>query len=82
MMDVIVKFFAVLRDEAGVEGCRLLLESGASGLEVRARLSERYTGLGGWLEYCRLAVNLEYQPWEVVLHEGDELSLIPPVSGG
>lgn len=81
-MDVAVRFFAFLRDEAGVEQCRLDLEPGASALEARSRLIERYIELGRWLDYCRLAVNLEYQPWEVVLHEGDELSLIPPVSGG
>lgn len=81
-MTVTIRFFAFLRDAAGVDGCALDLTPGDTGLEVRARLRQRYLPLAGSLDYCRLAVNQEYQPWEIPLQEGDELGLIPPVSGG
>ena len=81
-MRVTVRFFAFLRDVAGVDACMLDLIPGDSGLEVRARLAQRYHGLASSFDSCRLAVNQEYQPWETPLRDGDELGLIPPVSGG
>lgn len=81
-MNVTVRFFAFLRDATGVESCVLDVAPGDSGLKVRAQLKQQYLSLADWLDYCRLAVNQEYQPWETPLHEGDELGLVPPVSGG
>ena len=82
MMDVRVRFFAWLRDAAGTEECRLALASGARALDAKAALVSRYQRLNGLIDYVRVALNQEYQSWEVPLHDGDELSLIPPVSGG
>lgn len=81
-MEVTVRLFAMLRDAAGTGECTLVLASGARGLEARAALVTRYPRLDGLLHVSRLALNHEYQPWEAPLHDGDELSLIPPVSGG
>ncbi len=35
-----------------------------------------------WLEKTLLAVNQEYVPPTQVLHDHDEIAIIPPVSGG
>ena len=81
-MDIRVRFFATLRDAAGTEECWLALGHGASGVDAKMTLRTRYPRLGGLIDYARLAINQEYQPWEAPLHDGDELALIPPVSGG
>jgi len=81
-MDLRVRFFAMLRDAAGTEECWVILGPGARGADAKTILAERYPRLAGLIEYARLAVNQEYQPWETSLHDGDELALIPPVSGG
>ena len=81
-MDVGVRFFAMLRDATGADECRLVLGPGARGVDAKTVLVERYPRLDGLLGYARLAVNQEYQPWESLLADGDELGLIPPVSGG
>ena len=81
-MDVSVRFFATLRDAAGVEECRVVLRPGARGADAQTVLVEHYPKLAGLIGYARLAVNQEYQPWEAPLADGDELGLIPPVSGG
>lgn len=81
-MNVTVQFFAHLSDAVRTESCRLHLAPGASGLEARELLIQRYRPLADWIDCCRLAVNQEYQPWETALKQGDELGLIPPVSGG
>ena len=72
----------MLRDAAGTEECWLALESGARGVDAKTTLVARHPCLAGLVEYARLAINQEYQPWEAPLHDGDELALIPPVSGG
>ena len=81
-MTVRVRFFAMLRDAAGVEECWLILGPGARGVDVKAVLVERYPRLNGLIDYARLAINQEYKAWEALLRNGDELGLIPPVSGG
>ena len=81
-MTVTVRLFAALRDAADIEECCIELPSRSRGLDAKAILAERYPRLQGLLGSTRLALNLEYQPWDARLHEGDELSLIPPVSGG
>lgn len=72
----------MLRDAAGTEECWVVLGPGARGADAKTVLVERYPRLAGLIGYARLAVNHEYQSWEAPLHEGDELGLIPPVSGG
>ena len=81
-MHVRVRFFATLRDAAGAEECWLVLDQGARGLDAKATVVARYPRLEGLVDSARLAVNREYQPWGAPLHDGDELGLIPPVSGG
>jgi molybdopterin synthase catalytic subunit len=81
-MTVRVQLFAMLRDAAGTGACELTLEPSACGEDARAALVARYPRLRGLLDAARLARNCEYQPWEAPLADGDELALIPPVSGG
>ena len=79
---VTVRLFAWLRDAAQCAECRLQLASGASGVDAKTALLARWPGLVGTIEAARLAVNCEYQPWDVRLFHDDELAVIPPVSGG
>ena len=72
----------MLRDAAGRDECWVILGAGARGADAKAALVERYPRLSGLISYARLAVNHEYRPWESPLADGDELGLIPPVSGG
>ncbi len=82
--EVTVRLFAVLRERAGGSELTLALEPGATVDDALLALS-REPGLdGGLLERLpvRMAVNRDYAAGDTVLHEGDELALIPPVSGG
>ena len=81
-MRVRVLFFGVLRERAGGIGEReLTLADGALvGDVVRAVGSE--LGDDGLLAALAVAVNREYAARETTLAEGDEVALLPPVSGG
>lgn len=72
----------MLRDAAGRDECWLVLGPGARGADAKTVLMERHPRLAGLIVYARLAINQEYQSWDTPLHDGDELGLIPPVSGG
>ncbi len=76
-MHINVRLFAVLRERAGAEELELELPDGA---RVRDAL-EQVRGLTQGLRVV-MAVNQDYANPADVLHAGDELALIPPVSGG
>ena len=76
-MEVTVRLFAVLRERAGSPELTLDLPDGASVGDALEQLS----GLAGDVPLV-MAVNREYASEEQLLDPGDELALIPPVSGG
>ncbi len=76
-MLVRVRLFAQLRERAGRGEVELELAEGASVGDAIDALRETAAGLP-----VVMAVNREYAPADTVLRAGDELALIPPVSGG
>jgi len=76
-MTVRVRLFAMLRERAGADHVDLDLPEGARVADALAALSDVAGGLT-----CVMAVNREYADADCVLKAGDELALIPPVSGG
>jgi MoaE-MoaD fusion protein len=76
-MQVDVRLFAVLRERAGRDRLSLELPEGAT---VAAVLAELEAVIGAMP--ARAAVNREYVPDDTILEAGDEVALIPPVSGG
>ena len=80
---VTVRLFAMLRERAGRDAFELELADGATVADALEALRDR-DGLGDMLDRMPVlaAVNREYAASERTLAPGDELALIPPVSGG
>jgi molybdopterin converting factor subunit 1 len=76
-MTVRIRLFAMLRERAGRDELELELPEGARVADALAALDHLAGGLS-----LVLAVNREYAAPDAVLRAGDELALIPPVSGG
>jgi molybdopterin synthase catalytic subunit len=76
-MRVRVRLFAILRERAGAEEIELELPEGARVHDALAQIE----GLSDGVPVV-MAVNQEYADRDVQLSAGDELALIPPVSGG
>jgi molybdopterin converting factor subunit 1 len=77
-----VLFFAQLKD---VTGCNALDIAPASPLNregLWAALLEKYPDLANYRSCVRLARNCEYAAPEAMFSLGDEVALLPPVSGG
>ena len=60
----------------------LELEDGATVSDLARDLVLRYPGLTSEPSKLVVAVNQEYRNHDHTLHDGDEVALIPPVSGG
>jgi molybdopterin converting factor subunit 1 len=76
-VEVTVLLFAMLRERAGARQLTIELPDGARVRDALAELGDLAAGLP-----LVMAVNREYAPEDHVLDAGDELALIPPVSGG
>jgi molybdopterin converting factor subunit 1 len=77
-----VRLFAVLREKAGTSEFPLQLPDGATVADARGPLLERAPALREHIGRVAYAVNRSYVKPETRLNDGDELALIPPVSGG
>ncbi len=82
-MTVTVRLFAVFRERVGSDSIELEVDDGATVAEALERLAER-PELTDLLERMpvRMAVNRDYADSDTQLSSGDELALVPPVSGG
>jgi molybdopterin synthase catalytic subunit len=82
-MTVTVRLFAILRERAGRDSVEIELPEGATVGDAFERLAAA-PGLGELVERLplRMAVNREYASAGTAIVPGDELALIPPISGG
>jgi len=76
-MEITVRLFAQLRERAGASEVSIELPEGARVKDAIGQLGS----LAGELPVV-MAVNREYADADTALSPGDELALIPPVSGG
>ncbi len=81
-MKVQVLFFGMLRDLVGASNEEAELAEEARVDAVLARYASRSEGLAQLLPSVAVAVNQEFAQRDRILHEGDEIALLPPVSGG
>jgi molybdopterin synthase catalytic subunit/molybdopterin synthase sulfur carrier subunit len=82
MIRVRVTFFALARDLAGAGNADVELPAGATNATLLAALVGRYPALATLAGHLRFAVNNAYVPGDHALGDGDEVAVIPPVSGG
>jgi molybdopterin converting factor subunit 1 len=84
-MRVELLYFGALKERLGAVGETVELPEGAAVGDLlrilRGRTSNNRIEERVW-ESLAVAVNREYAAVSVVLREGDEVALLPPVSGG
>ena len=77
-----IKFFAHLQNVTGCREIELAPPHDATQEAVWEMLCSRFPGLAPHRAATRLAVNAAYAAPNTVFKDGDEVALIPPVSGG
>ena len=81
-MKIKVLFFASCRDAVGRRSCDWEIEEGYQVADLQRDLVAAYPQLAAVQQVLSIAVNSEYAGKHTVLKAGDEVALIPPVSGG
>jgi molybdopterin converting factor subunit 1 len=81
-MIVTIQIFAALAEAMDAEALTMDVPVGATVGDVMDRIAEDHPRFQSWRDRTAVAVNHEYARGDHVLKEGDEVALIPPVSGG
>ncbi|NET08871.1 MAG: MoaD/ThiS family protein [Symploca sp. SIO2B6] len=82
LVKITVKLFAAYQDAYGVPELILEFPVGTTVKAVRDCLIDEYPQLEQWRKVTRFGINFQFVHPNTVLHDGDEVVLIPPVSGG
>jgi molybdopterin synthase catalytic subunit len=77
---VTVRLFGAAAEKAAARSVEV--PRAVSVAELLRALGEQVPQLGDLLPRCMVAVNRVYARPETALHDGDEIAVIPPVSGG
>ena len=81
-MHVKVLLFGQLREIVGASEEEVAIESGACAADLLADYQRRFPGMEEFRPSIAMAINQEYADGSAPLRDGDEVALLPPVSGG
>lgn len=81
-MEIEVKLFATVADRARRHSVHLELAEEASVADLKREIAKKIPEIGGLMPIIMVAVNHEFAADDLPLSPGDEVALIPPVSGG
>ena len=81
-MKIRVKLFASFREIVGEKEEEIEVEDGTTVHMLLEQYIARFPAMERFREHIILSVNREYGPSGMELKEGDEVSFLPPVSGG
>jgi sulfur-carrier protein len=79
---VTLKLFAVYQEAYKVPELVLEFDDGTTVQQLCDRLISEHPELSQWRDVTRFGVNLNFVEPDTPLQNGDEVVLIPPVSGG
>lgn len=79
---VTVKLFAIYQEAYGMPEVQWQFPAAATVGAVRDRALAEHPHLEPWRDRTRLGQNLQFVTADTPLGDGDEVVLIPPVSGG
>jgi molybdopterin synthase sulfur carrier subunit len=81
-IQVKVKLFAVYQEAFGTPELYLTLLPETTVEQVLVSLIAKQPKLAKWRDVTRFGINLQFVESATVIQDGDEIVLIPPVSGG
>ena len=81
-MELTVRFFALYRERAGCRVSKVEVTDGATVADLVKSIRTLFPRLAPPEVQIVVAVNEEYAEPDLPLSAGDEICLIPPVSGG
>ncbi|BAQ65182.1 MoaD/ThiS family protein [Geminocystis sp. NIES-3709] len=82
LITVKIKLFAIYQEIYQQPEITLEITANTKLKDILSIIEKQKPSIKSWKQITRLAVNLEFVNPEYCLHDGDEIALIPPVSGG
>jgi sulfur-carrier protein len=79
---ITLKLFAAYQDVLGQASLERSIDPGTTIAQLLSLLIQEHPELEPWRNLTRFGVNLDFVEGDTVLRSGDEVVLIPPVSGG
>lgn len=80
MKTILVRYFAMFRENAGIDEETLTIEA-STAADVFEATRDRH-GSSEPLGHCKVAINDEMSDWQAEISNGDTVLLFPPVAGG
>jgi molybdopterin converting factor small subunit len=81
-MTVSVRLFAELRERFGCQTCDVTLPDGGCIADLLSQLGERVPAARPLLAKSLTSIGTEYASPDCPLRDGQEVAVLPPVSGG
>ena len=82
MINISVKLFAIYQETYQQEQIAIQLEPQATVKTLADHIFQEHPELEQWRSVTRYGVNMTFVDENTMLQDGDEVVLIPPVSGG
>ncbi len=82
MPNVTVKFFGAAADLAGTREAEMPVREGSTLGDLWNEIAIRHPEIVPMKDSLAYAINDEYARWTDPVKPGDEIALLPPVSGG
>jgi len=80
--EVLVKFFASARDIVGKKDIQMEIEKDSKVEDVMKNIFEDYPELQEMQDQLLISVNKDKTDKNEILKDGDEIAVMPPVTGG
>ena len=77
-----VKLFAIYQEAFETPELQMVFPQQTTASDVLETLIEQKPYLSKWKEVTRFGINLQFVESDTAIQDGDEIVLIPPVSGG
>lgn len=81
-IEVKVKLFAIYQEAFETPELKMMFPPQTTASNVLETLIEQKPYLAQWQDVTRFGINLQFVEADTMLQDGDEVVLIPPVSGG
>ncbi len=81
-VSITVKLFAVYQEAYGLPELTWQFPPQTPAIAILNRCLTEHPELEQWRTLTRIGVNLQFVEPDTVLQDGDEVVLVPPVSGG
>jgi len=80
--EVLVKFFASARDIVGKKDIEMEIEKNCKVEDIMESIFEEYPELKDMKDQLLISVNKDRTDKNEILKDGDEIAVMPPVTGG